>query len=596
MVRPLVTLLHLSLLVCGSVAKAGDASPLIGQKHIIQNAIRMQITPRGQKYFDTRLSAVLGNLGINPQEGYFPTQSFSAEKAFTLDQLKANGSEAAQVFLRVREMMTKWLVGFSLNDPRPTVEIGNSGYVAQFSRFGLVTDEATMSKLGKRDGAVLAIEMEIKKLNLNMKTVKAWDLSNPSLGKLQLDDVSVVAGSSANPIKLRVPFYIRITPTGDLEFQILEVANNLDKTDISVAYKKILIPQITVSIEGKSYPFNTTEVDKMLVSKMPDILLNFRSQLDGFMKQQLPDLLNSKGKEYLAGALEQIQDMSPPGADDNDKRPNFKWGVKVSAIDLKKSLNVSLHSYVEDTLNPDVGLNNAYLSRGTPQMNALPMENYDVGLAVDRGIINRVMQLAFLRKNFEKITQSDGSSFTLGKAPLIDYLAPVAGVSLKAQEALVKLHINMENKPDSTFLQDVIYIDLDIIARLRPCKGGMQLGIVQLDVDSATMDSKYYSFLGSVMPGIVMNKIKDKLRLINDKYKAREELIPGVMPLPPEILGAKFDINRVNMDPNGHLVMYLNYAAGTFPAPVAPAPSKPAAPATAKPTTPAAKPGSGGKK
>ena len=183
MVRPLVTLLHLSLLVCAA-AQASDAGPALMQKHTIQNAIRMQITPRGQKYFDTRLSYILGNLGINADEGYFPTQSFSAQNAYSLAELQANSSEPAKIFLQVRDMMTKWLVGFSLKDPRPTVEIGNSGYVAQFSRFGLVTDEATMSKLGKRDGAVLAIEMEVKKLSINTKAVKAWDLNNPILGKI----------------------------------------------------------------------------------------------------------------------------------------------------------------------------------------------------------------------------------------------------------------------------------------------------------------------------------------------------------------------------------------------------------------------------
>jgi hypothetical protein len=571
MARPLVTLLHLSLLVCGTAAQAGDMGPALGQKHIIQNAIRMQVTPRGQKYFDTRLSAILGNLGINPEEGYFPTQSFSAEKAYSMTELQTNTSEAAKVFLRVRDMLTKWLVGFSLKDPRPTVEIGNSGYVAQFSRFGLVTDEVTMSKLGKRDGAVLAIEMEVKKLSLNMKTVKAWDLSNPVLGKLELDDMNVVAGSDANPMKVRLPFYIHITPSGDLEFQTLDVTDNLEKTDISATYKKILTPQISVTIEGKTYPFNTSEIDKMLNSKMPDILISLRSQLDDFAKRTLPDMLNKKAKEYLSGALEQIQDMSPPGADDGDKRPNFKWGVKVASIDLKKSLNVTLHSYIEDTLNPNVPLDSTSLSRGEPKMNALPMETYDVGLAVDRGVINRVMQLAFLRKNFEKIAQPDGTTFTLGKAPTIDYIAPVEGITLKPREALVKLHVNMEQRPNRSFVKDVIYIELDIIARLSPCKGGMQLIIARLDTNSVFMDPKYLTTAGSFIPGVsslVNSTIRAQVQAISDNYARTESAIPGVLPLPPEILGAKFDINKVNMDPNGQLVMYLNYAAGAFPATV----------------------------
>ena len=408
--------------------------------------------------------------------------------------------------------------------------------------------------------------------------------------------MNIVSGSEKNPVKVRLPFYIHITPAGELEFQTLDVTSNLDTTDISATYKKILTPQISVTIEGKTYPFNTSEIDKMLTSKMPDVLLHLRSQLGDFSKRTLPDMLNKKAKEYLTGALEQIQDMSPPGADDGDKRPNFKWGVNVASIDLKKSLNISLHSYIEDTLTPAVPLDPTYLSRGVPQMNALPMENYDVGLAVDRGVINRVLQLAFLRKNFEKIAQSDGTTFTLGKAPTIDYAPAMPGITLKPQETLVKMHVSMEQRPNRNFVKDVIYIELDLIARLTPVKGGMQLIIMKLDTDSAFMDPKYLTTAGTYLPGvssIVKSTIKEQVQKISDAYEKHNEAIPGVMPLPPEILGAKFDINRVNMDPNGQLVMYLNYAAGTFPATVTTATAAP----VAKPATVPAKPAnSGGKK
>lgn len=587
MVRALVKLFCTGCLIGASSAYAGDVNPSISQPHIMNDAVRIQVTPRGQKYFDAKLTTILGNLGINPAEGYFPTQSFSAAQPISLTSLQNNPSEAAKVFVKVREMMTKWFVGLSINDPRPTVEIGQSGYFAQFNRFALVTDEATMSKLGKRDGAVMAIEMDIKKLSMNAKTIRAWDLNNPHLDKISFEGFSANATAAAGAdksIKVRIPFYIRITPEGALEFEILDVSTNLDKADISLAYKKFLTPQITLTMAGKTYPFNTAELDKLLQASMPQILIELRSHLGDFTKRQLPDLLNKKGKEFLAGAMEQVQDMWAPGADDNDKRPNFKWGCRVSSINLKKSLNINLNSYIEDPIAPNIGLKKETMSRGQPTLALLPPENYDVGIAVDRGLVNRALDLSFQRKNFDKIPLSEGDPLTLGKAPTIDFMPPVAGAGLKPQETLVKIHLNVKSKPNSWFLQKVIFADVDLITRLRPTKGGMELVIWKMDVDSVAIDKEYYNFLGSIIPGTVLDGIKAEIAEANKHFLQKEEKIPGVLPLPPELLGAKFDVNRIAMDPNGFLVMYLNYTAETFnPAPTSASPS--ASPAKAAPAT-----------
>ena len=139
-VVPLLTATQL----LGAVAwGAGDHTSIvmdISQKHLMKDAVHVQITPRGQKIFDTNLTNILGNLGINLDEGYFPSQSFAMDKPINVDDYQKSNPEAVQMFKQVRDLMTKWFVGFSLNNPRPALDIGESGYTASFSRFGLVTD------------------------------------------------------------------------------------------------------------------------------------------------------------------------------------------------------------------------------------------------------------------------------------------------------------------------------------------------------------------------------------------------------------------------------------------------------------------------
>lgn len=555
-------LIPLLLSLHGLNALAADSNPPIADKHLLPNAVQVQITSRGMKYFDTRLSDILGNLGVKLDEGYFPAMTYTFDKAINPDDYAGSNPDAVKMYKQVRDLLTQWLVGFSMNDHRPTIEIGESGYIAQFSRFGLVTDESLMQALGKRDGAILAIELEVKKLTIATSSVVAWDVNNEFLGKAGFEDVSLSAGDKDMPLKIRLPFYLRMNAYGGLDFEALEIENNLNSIPLSMQYKKLIVPTFAVEVNGKKFYLNGKEIDKLFTAQAPLILEKVRENLGDFARKQLPEMLNQKAKEFLGGSLEQVQDMIPPGKEDNDTRPNFKWGLKLQNINLKKSLNIDLTAYVEDPVNSRSAPVASHKSRGVPSFNLIPQENFDIALSVDRALINRVLQLSFERKNFEHIPQSDGSVLKLKAAPLMDYVKTPAGAVLKPQETFVKLRVSIENRPGSIFLKDTIIVDFDIIAKIRQLsdKSGMQLVLHSIDTDSMYLDDKYISFAGALFKGKVRQGVKDELLKKSSGWKKNDETIPGGLPLPPEILGIKLDINRVIMDPNGHLVMYLDYA------------------------------------
>lgn len=539
-----------------------DSAPQIANKHLLNNAVRVQITPRGMKYFDTRLSQLLGNLGVNLDEGYFPAMSYTFDKPINPDEFMNSNPEAVKMYRQVRDMLTQWLVGFSMNDHQPTIQIGESGYIAKFSRFGLVTDELLMASLGKRDGAVLAIELEVKKLTLATQAVIAWDTQNEFLGKVGFEDVTLQAGAEDMPLKIRLPFYIRMNAYGGLDFEALEIDNNFNSIPLALQYKKLIVPTFAVEVNGKKYYLNNQELEKMLNQQAPVVLEKVRESIGDFARKQLPEMLNQKAKEFLAGSLEQVQDMVAPGQSEWDKRPPFKWGLQLQNINLKKSLNIDLTTYVEDPVNSRSAPVKSHASRGAPNLNPVGQENYDIALSVDRALINRVLQLSFERRNFEQIKQSDGSVLKLVGTPLIDYVKTPAGVAVKPTETFVKLRVSVEIQPGSMFLKDTIVVDFDIIAKLREIsdKTGMELLLHSIDTESLFLDDKYISLAGRLFKGKVREGVKDELKKRSSGWATKEELLPGSLPLPPQILGIKLDINRVMMDANGHLVMYLTYA------------------------------------
>ncbi|MBS1969769.1 MAG: DUF2785 domain-containing protein [Bdellovibrionales bacterium] len=541
-----------------------DRSPVIANKHFINNAVQVQITPRGLKYFETQLSTILGNLGYNFSEGYFPAQKIVSEKPIDMNELGKKNPEALKTYLMVKDMLTKWLVGFSLTDHRPVVEIGESGYSAAFTRFALITDEALMNQLGKRDGAVLAIDLEVKRLTVATQAVRVWDMNNLSFVKVGMDDVSITAGDDKTPLKVRLPFYIRMNAQGNIDFESLEIQENLADIPLTVKYKKLIVPQVAVEVDGHKYVMNTDQLRQTIDEQLPTILVEVRKYLSDFAKKQLPDMLNQKVKENLSGALEQVQDMVAPGQEPNDTRPAFKWGLKLTDFRLKQSLGISLAAYAEDPVNPNVNLAPGMGSRGVPTLNHLPVANYDIAMTLDRGLINRILQLSFLRKNFEKIPQSDGTSLKLTEAPLLDYITPPAATTDK--ETYLKLKVSVEVEPHKPlWLDDKVILSFDLVCKLRRSqKGdeGMEIAQQYIDTNSVVMDKKYLTIAGKIAEGLggqVTKGIKEELKTRSKDWVKNNETIPGSLDLPPAFLGMKLDIQKVTMDPNGHLLMYLNY-------------------------------------
>lgn len=551
-----------------ALTEAQERAPLIAQPHLIPKAVQVQITPRGLKYFENELGTILGNMGYNFSEGYFPAQKLEAEKPLNLKELEKNNPESVKMYYMVKDMLTKWLVGFSLTDHRPAVEIGESGYVASFSRFALVTDEALMDRLGKREGAVLAIDLVIRRLTVGVQSVRAWDLNNLPFAKVGFEDVSLMAADDKTPLKIRLPFYIRMNSQGQVEFEALEIQENLAEIPLTLKYKKLLVPQIAIEIEGRRFVMNAQQLQSAIDDQLPTVLTEVRKHLSDFARKQLPEMLNQKVQENLSGALEQVQDMIPPGQEPQDGRPPFKWGLKLTEFQLKNSFHIGLAAYAEDPLNPKAALAPGMTSRGAPVLNHLSTDKYDIAMSLDRGLINRILQLSFLRKNFEKISQTDGTSMKLTAAPLIDYVKPPKPAA--DQETYLKLRLSVEIEPNKPFwLDKKIVLDFDLVAKLRKAQKaavGMEIAQQYIDTNSVSMDPKYLTLAGKIAEGLggqVTKGIKEELQLRSKDWIKNNETIPGTLDLPPAILGLKLEIQKVTMDPKGHLLMYLNYKKPT---------------------------------
>jgi hypothetical protein len=541
-----------------------EFAPLLPQKHIQPNGIQVRITQRGTQYFSTKLASVLGNIGFEVDKGYFPAFTHTSEKAIDMDEVGKGKPDAVRIYKQVLALLTQWLTGFSLSPHLPRIEVGESGYVAEFTRFGLMTDNALLATLGRPRGAVLAIEMEVKKLTAGTQSFAVRDVNNDFLGQLGIQEFTLVAAAAETPLKIRIPFYISLSPEGGIEFEVLDVQENIDTMPISLQYKKLLVPTFTVEMNGRKFSFNTAEVDRLFSNEAPMILNLMKGYIKDFSHEQLPAMLNQKAKEFLQRNLEQVADMSAPG--DEAGTPAaltpLKRGMILNTLDQQKgSLIINLDSYIEDPLHVNSTPAKGAGSRGAPNFSLVPAEQYDIGLALDRAVLNRAIQLAFERGNFSKIPVGE-TTLRLVKSPRFDYFPTPKGVTIKNQETYVKIAVGLELEPGSMFLKDKVVLEFDLIARIHPVgpTGLMVLTFDSVDESSISMDDSYIAWAARLFKGKVQKEVRAEVMKQTAGWKSTPDKADIELPLPPEIMGIKLDINRIVMDPNGHLVLFMEYA------------------------------------
>lgn len=555
-----------------------QAIPEIHQKHFIPGALQLQISPRGMEIFKTKLrNLIITQADFDPSEMVFDPIKKDWDRPIKLDDIQAP-EETKALIRMVREMLSKWLVGFALNDLRPSIEMGDSNLEATYSKFSLVTDEDLLKSLGKTTGAVLTLEMNIKQAEFKTSSIRYFDLNN-IFAKAKVDGVSLKVAGPERPLKVRIPFYVKISPQNSIEFEALRFENNLNDVDLELKYGHLIVPNVEIHIDDQVYRLNKKQLDSEVVSRLPALLGQVKTLISNFATTELPRILNEKAKQNMKAKLEEIQPLAAPGS--SNPQDHFFWGLQLAEISQKTAVQVKLNAFVEDLVEFDDihhPPNPKNAASGSANLNAAPLDSYDVGVSIDRGLINRLLQLSFERRFFEKIPLEKEKTLRLTKAPVVDVLAEQPAIEADGKTGKIKLSVSLKVPAGivtglkKAAIKDQFEMSMDVVAQLaersfpdcgtKPGDKGIAILLSTVNLDSIAVDGKWFVFpIGKIFKGAVMNSIRESVKELTAEWaNLGGKSVGGCISPPKEILGIKLNIGQIGVDPNGHLLMFLNYA------------------------------------
>lgn len=561
------------------------APPTVKQKHLISNAIQVSLTARGASFLSTGLDDILASQGLSLEQGYFQGFSWEANRNYAIDDLSLS-KEQRDMLIMIKNLLAKWLVGFTFNDFRPTIQVGDLGYIAKFNKFALVRDTNLLRKLGKKTGAVLAVEMDIENITAVTDQIRASDQNNQFLGQVGIDGLSVRLGSKQNPLKVRLPFYVRINEQRQLEFEAVEFRSNLETVDMELKYKKLVVPQVAIEVNGHRFEMNQKQLETEVQEKMPEILVQVRGFLKKFASEQLPALLNEQSKTLLAGSVEELSYMDPVGATVDPCLPPptpFIWGLTPKPdglADTGLDLRFNLDAFVEDPNNANLPVDSLKNAKGQPNLDRIPTDSYDISLAIDRGFINRMLQLSYYRGVFNNMpidsSKPQGPKMDLSKQPEFTYAmhpsgAPAGpGIAYMKMVTRARIHKGfLKGFLQSSALKEPFEVDLGVIVKMvRNQYGQIHLYYYGIDPAMVKIDEKYLTWIGSMADGKVHTEAVAALEEVAAQWRATSALVSAdPLPIPQEVAGIRLEPTRIEFQPSGHLVLYMIYPKPGSPLP-----------------------------
>ena len=535
-----------------------------------QDAIGVEFTPRGESLFRNRFEHLITSAGISVRDGYFPTVDQESHDPIKLDEIAKTNPEMGKFVAQIRGILQEWFVGLEIKDPLLAIHLKQAGYHIDFTKLALIPDPDLLAQMNLRDGAAFRIEAEFSGLIGGADALAVEDKANDYLGSFGLSPLTFDI-KPKNPAvlgRISIPFAIQLGDEKERLVQMAPIRTNLQDLDLGLTYGNLTTPQITVSINGRNFPLNPDRLKRLVDENLAQLMESAKKGLGEGLKTFVPQYVQTALTSALTTSkLTQVVALPPPARPDGSKDPDFQFAIQPGHLEfVNRRLHVGVNASIIDTKRPRYAIvrsDNA--ASNSLQLGQIPEDKYDLMLTVDRGVLNRIMRLAYNRGYFNSMPIDPKNNLKLLEVPTIDPAPPVAG---RPTDRIPYLRVHIVTEQAVTGLKTTLVsspakVSFDVIAKLLPSKDpnkpGMVVTLDSIDLQSSHVDDDSVTLLGSLFRGSIESGVRDELAKRSKDWARTQPTIGGPLPVPPQLFGIQLENVLSRFDPSGQLVMFLRY-------------------------------------
>ncbi len=244
---------------------------------------------------------------------------------------------------------------------------------------------------------------------------------------------------------------------------------------------------------------------------------------------------------------------------------SFEWNISMSDLGThQERFFIKFDGNVGDTNKAQTLKNHKfpYAGEGNNDGNDSKIDDYDVTLSFDIGVVNKVLELSFLRKYFDEVlvgeTKEDGV-LTLSKEPRVF----IQDNQLKAEVNIAYPRNSVEMGGFKKFIMKTFLVKNWVLLKMNinidlslNSDGTYKISIGDLDQDSIGVDSAAYKLIGKIFKGSLTKGIKEAVIKATTTLSGTE--MAKRVPIPTELGVIRLKHKDVGIDNSGRIMFYTD--------------------------------------
>jgi hypothetical protein len=546
MIRNLVTLL--GLIAIPFYAQSAQITT-------IPHAVGLYFSEEGQRYFSNNLDQVIRRNGINLDSITVPNQRHQTGQK-TIAELFPTNPAMVRLVTQVKTNFARFFRSHEIvlkNKHDFVVTAEDIEVLTDWSRLGLDFDRAN----SVNNEVAFNLILQLNSFQLKVSKVRAEDLIHSFFEQIGANNINFSFGhtQTSEPLRITIPFKVKVNTNGSLSFRVSEPQTNLTDVRFVLDYNRpLLLPRIEIIVNGTRGYVRLDEVERTLRSKHNELI-------DGLKKTAL-EYLDSKFGETVDTILTEKANanfntrnyMLPLGAP-NPRVSKMYYTIKPAFLGYRENyLYFGLNSFISDP--KEVGssaLDDRHTGTWGAQVRTLDAQDFDVAMSLNQGMINRLLQLSRKRGYYNTISTASGVTYSLVEQPMFALAGRVPGTDIPPALKL-KILYNVDGF-SSMAVNNPIQIEFEL-----KVKTVIKNGKVQLITDGVNSESVYvprsaarWEFLWPK----VLSSAREQLTAMNNDLKGI--MLSDNLPLPTDILGFPMTLTKTSIDPNGNIMIFMNY-------------------------------------
>ncbi|HUP56609.1 MAG TPA: hypothetical protein VM598_04095 [Bdellovibrionota bacterium] len=582
----------------------------IPQHLLVRNGIHFYVTPRGQRYFQNRLEDFFDRNALSFQPGVISEAKFTPDEPVDFNQLPERYRRNAAMFEKAKEWLEIISAGtVKIKNPKPELAIKNVRYELNFRKFGIRIDERQAGRGMPMSSLPLILEVEIDRLKIAADRITLTDTENPAIfeaGPAAIVKPVIELARASAPITATAQVELRVHPNGKPTIRIGTPTTNLGElipgttnpaVQAELKFESLQLPEFEARVGGLKLKPDIEALTRQY-NLHEKLVQSLQIVLAAYVRDQLPPLVQGMVARTLGDRpLSEVNVFDPPGMDPPiplDQK--FRFGLVLAGLGVTEDGNAhgDASTFFEDPKNPSTPqVPEAEQALGEPVLRAMAPETFDIAVSINQGIMNRLLQLSYVKGVFNEIpiadtppgapaeieeeeesTEAEPEGKPLAMLKLLE--RPVLKIGresgLDDRHGKVKVYAEAKFKFKGVrglftraFVRDAtVRFEVEVHARARVNRRGeltIELDKIDLDTFDLKRDNMRLSRLGLGRPqeALLTKVAKSALGKTNKTLATRPATLIKALPIPKAVAGLPLKIFDARAEPNGFFTIYLSY-------------------------------------